>query len=366
MKIYEMTFRLLSPAIVTKRRTLRGYLSPLDYIPSSTIRGAILAHLYRRGDLDEEMLRAEASEPRVIASPGYPMSGGERSYPCHPFAYRCKACGDEEGVNYASEVLETLEGGREPSFKSTCERGHLALQPLHPKPVIPRGKKLRKVGLHYHSAVCVGMSRDRASSHRGLLFDYEALAAGLEFWATLTIPGELSRGVHRGMKIRIGRGVSRGFGLAEVTGLRCIKLEREADRVSESLRGRRLILYAFSPTSRAVEEGFSTSNLGEIDLGEVAGRCGLEAGGKLRFIAGYGRTNRVQTGYDMMEGVIRPRLRAGQPGCVYVAEVEDGGGLEEALTALSFLGTIEWIRGYPITGVNLLTPLRGHPMAGGG
>ena len=364
MKIYEMTFRLLSPAIVTRRRTLRGFLKPLDHIPSSTIRGAVIAHLYRRGDLDEEALKEEASAPRIIASPGYLTSRGERSYPCHPFAYRCKACEDGE-VNYASEALETLEREGKPLFKSTCERGHLALKPLHPAPVIPKGDRLERVSPIHHSAVCVGMSRDRASSHRGLLFDYEALAVGLEFWATLVIPEKFSKGVYRGMKLRIGRGVSRGFGLAEVTKLRYIKLKEEAERVSEAFRGRKLILYALSPTSRAVGRG-SIPRLSEMDLGEVAERCGLEVEGRLIFKAGYGRMTQLQTGYDMRRGVIRPRMKAGRPGCIYVAEVEGRGELEEAIAALHFLGTIEEVGGHPIPGLNLLTPLRGHPMAGGG
>ena len=362
MKFYEITFRLLSPAIISARRTGRGYLLPLSYIPASTLRGAILTHLYWRGVLDEEGLEGEASNPRVIASPAYPMRMDKRSYPCHPFAYKCKV--DGETCNYASEALKKLERGENPTLRSTCSRGHLALKQLHPSPVVPRDGGLEGVELPNHWSVSVGMSRDRASSRRGLLFEYEALGVGLEFWATLALPEELAEGVWRGMRFRVGRGISRGFGLAEVTGKREVKLAGEAGRVVNAMRGGRLILYALSPTSRIEGEG-STPLPDVIELSEIAERCELEAEGRLIFKRGFGRAGLYHMGWDIKRGVMRPRIRAAHPGSIYMVEVEGGGGeFEEALAALRFLGTLEEADGHPITGLNLLTPLRGHPMEG--
>ena len=72
---------------------------------------------------------------------------------------------------------------------------------LHPHPVIPNGKSLKKVRIFASRSVSVGVSKRRASSRRGLLYEYEAISAGQKFWANLAIPNELR--VSEGMEFVI-------------------------------------------------------------------------------------------------------------------------------------------------------------------
>jgi len=55
---------------------------------------------------------------------------------------------------------------------------------------------------------------------------------------------------------------------------------------------------------------------------------------------------------------------AGNRGSIIVAEIESNDDASEAIAALEFIGTVESAFGTPITGVNMLTPLRLHPMGG--
>ena len=86
--ILEIMLEILSPTIITERRSLRGFLKTLNYIPASTLRGAILSELYRNGIVGDDFLKSEREKPSVIASYAYPVtSGGEKCYPSHPFMY---------------------------------------------------------------------------------------------------------------------------------------------------------------------------------------------------------------------------------------------------------------------------------------
>ncbi|MEM1990860.1 MAG: hypothetical protein QW782_09570, partial [Candidatus Bathyarchaeia archaeon] len=106
--ILEIMLEILSPTIITERRSLRGFLKTLNYIPASTLRGAILSELYRNGIVGDDFLKSEREKPSVIASYAYPVtSGGEKCYPSHPFMYRCKVCGQYE--NYLGKIIEDLE-----------------------------------------------------------------------------------------------------------------------------------------------------------------------------------------------------------------------------------------------------------------
>jgi len=91
MRLLEARLVLKSPAIVTQRRLERGFVKPADHIPGSTLRGAILASLYRAGKLSADDLRREAEEPSLLASPAYPVVGSSRSVPATPFMFLLQA-----------------------------------------------------------------------------------------------------------------------------------------------------------------------------------------------------------------------------------------------------------------------------------
>jgi len=371
MRFCEVSIELTSPVVVTRRRTERGYLSPLPYIPATMVRGAMLSSLHYMGLLDEEWLKRESRSPTFYASPAYPLDRLDRSYPSHIFAYKCKIPHGEqfERSNYAGEVLERLEANKEPVFRYTCSEGHAgSLREPHPDPVIPTAGSFREVELEYEHVICVGMSSSRAASKRQLLYDYEAIAAGQRFWFRIAGPDEVVDAMKVGMDVRVGRGISRGYGAARLIEIREAKIGEIGEEIREIYSGKtHMALYSLS---HILSTNPSPDSILEIDLEGLAGVCGFQAAGKLRVKRIYGRRCSLQLGWDLMRGR-RPTVSpAWMPGSIAIAEVKGlDGEWWKALAALAWTGTLDLLLDqdggiWPIVGINFLEPLALSPMLG--
>jgi len=362
LKIYKIRLVLLSPVVIPSRRTRTGYLGSLDYIPASTLRGAVVSAMYREGVIGEAFLKLEASKPTIIASPAYPMVDGEEAKPAHPFIFMCKRCKLENNEPYFvdGEALKGILEGRGPEVKVECANGHRTVRSLHYKPVVSvHGKEnsfksAEPSGFRY---VSVNISKDRAAAVRGRLYSYEALAEGQEFWAFVS-----SRKEHLeldSMRLRIGRGISRGMGDALISKVEEVDMDWAIDRVKEAVRSGALLLHALSPLLGGEELLGSSACPTKIDLRRIAELIGVDAGGSLRLEKAYGRIISFDAGWDMVRRQLRPRFYAKAQGSVVKASLEDvSGGYLYALAALGFIGTVEYYKGdMPITGINILEPL---------
>lgn len=376
MRFLEIRFRLESPAIIASRRTGRGYLFPLSIIPGTMVRGAIISMLYHSGFMDEKELKVESEESSIIASPAYPCVDNKKAYPCHIFAYKCKVLhggksgGSFEKKIYVAEVVKDLKTGLEPKPKSACSWGHVALELIHPKPVLPEGDDFNEATLIHEHVICVGMNRQRATVQRQLLYEYEAIAAGQEFWFRLGLPERFADALKSGVRFYIGRGISRGFGQARLIEIK----ENFMNDLSEIIRQtcgseRTIILYSLSSVISINGCNYS-SYPREIDLMKIANRAGLNASGKLVIQGAYGRTSPLYLGWDMMRNAKRPILdHSLAPGSILVSKIVDGNGWEEGLAALSYIGSTELLQSrlgdtLPVVGVNVLEPLEINPMRG--
>ncbi|MEM0049617.1 MAG: hypothetical protein QW424_07045 [Candidatus Bathyarchaeia archaeon] len=353
--ILEIVLEILSPTIITERRSLRGFLKTLDYIPASTLRGAILSELYRNGIVGDDFLKSEREKPSVIASYAYPVtSGGEKCYPSHPFMYKCKVCGQYE--NYLGKIIEELE--RDEKLKEltdiTCRNGHMALENLYSKHYPSEAGKVPASRF-----ICTGVNKRRGSSETGMLYEYEAITPGRKFWTTLAIPDKIEKYID-GLEIRIGRGISRGFGISKIIKSRVISLREVAMRIEEALtHGRYLVLFSSSPLV-SCHEKFYTPYPSEIDLSNIAAISALGEKGKLMIKTVYGKADFHIGGWDMHRNAEKVSVKfATRPGAIVVAEYD---GTPSALAALSLLGTVERLGDTLITGVNMLHPARSHPI----
>lgn len=362
MMLLEMTLEVLSPTIIAERRTLRGFLKVLDYIPASTLRGAILSELYRIGVVKNDFLECERKSPSVIISYAYPIfDGDKKSYPGHPFIYKCKTCGVSE--NHLGKVIEELEDNGE--LKETryiaCRCGHTALESYYSKSYPDREED--KVSASRF--ICTGVNKERGTSETGMLYEYEAITPGRKFWATLALPDKVGEHID-GLEIRIGRGISRGFGRSRIIKSRAIGLRDIAMKIEESMAyGKYLVLYASSPLVSCNINSY-TPYPSEIDLSSITSIAAIGEKGKLKIKAVYGRADFRIGGWDMYENVEKPVIKfATRPGAIATAEFT---GSPLALAALSLFGTIERLSNATITGVNMLYPVRAHPifMLGGG
>jgi len=358
---------LLSPAIVTKSLGERGYYSPLDHIPPSTLRGAIITSLYKSGIVDRKYLNVEAEQPIITASPAYPFEGA-KSYPSHPFIYRCKACSTDDkktACNYAADILRDVERGENIRFRQTCDKGHPALEFLHPKPVKPLGRIVKKVDIVAHESICVSISKHRATFQKGMLYAYEAIAQGTMFWAYLKLPENLSNEVKPGLEFTIGRGITRGFGIARITRVEKIDIEKEKERIRECLNGERVVFYAISSlASLSPSKNTSYPYPREIDLKSFSKEFNIEVDGKITFTEAYGKLGTLHCGWDMKNNAERPSVKSALPGSMLIGRVTGSGDIARALAILGFVGTIEYGQGFFSTGVNIITTLRRHPMGG--
>ncbi|MEZ0345911.1 MAG: RAMP superfamily CRISPR-associated protein [Infirmifilum sp.] len=318
MRLYEARIELKSPAILTTRRTDRGYVKPSTFIPGSTLRGALLTALFREKILTQSDLKKEASEPSILTSAAFPVVRGKRTLPATPFMATCKVCGAT--IDLTREAARALEQGEQPRFPDVCPRCREAvpLENLHGSPVYLDGGTLRRASLRSFRATSVGISKRRGAAAKGLLFDYEAIAEGSELWAlvsateNLQLPGEL--------EVTLGRGGSRGFGWA------LLRLTNIALRQVPT-RG---IFIALSPLTP----------LPSINWGATS----------VQLKAVVGRTMQIHLGWDLLRGESRPFCTVARTGSL--ALVEWSGETAQLLTGLPV--TIE---GHVAVGLNALLDL---------
>ena len=286
MRFLEIRFRVKSPAIVTRRRSERGFKSSLDSIPGSTLRGALLSSLFYQGRVSRENLEKERNDPSLICTPAYPVVKDEKSWPSHPFVFRCKAT-HQLVLNKAGEVIEDLEAGRTPAIPIVCPEGHAALESLHPKLIDSKGNL---VAPESFSSICVGINKNRASFEGGMLYEYDAIAAGETLWAMLACSGDTE--IDKGFEFWVGRGISRGFGHMEVTQVEDLKLEEKARQARDAIKNGRIVLYSLSPLV-SVEDGSCRAYPEMIDLSWVARKLSLQGGGKMEVEVVYGKQPRM-------------------------------------------------------------------------
>ncbi|BFH74739.1 hypothetical protein SJAV_26830 [Sulfurisphaera javensis] len=181
------------------RKVKNYYFSVADYIPSTTLRGAILAEYYHQtGKIDESF----------FVSPAYPIN----TAPAHYFspAEKRKASTFIEKRGILKEKSEELDKGKE--MIDIMELDDPELKPKIGALITYLGKEdnYHKYTAYRSEAVilqhvAVSKGENIGTSERGMLFAYEYKKLG-EMWA-IAKPSEV---VDTVKEIRVGRGRSRG------------------------------------------------------------------------------------------------------------------------------------------------------------
>ncbi|MCX8170016.1 MAG: hypothetical protein N3D72_02885, partial [Candidatus Methanomethyliaceae archaeon] len=207
LNFLKILFKMISPAIITSRVSRTGFLKPLEFIPASMLKGAIISQLYRNGAIDASSLTVASSS--IFASYAYPVVGNLELYPCHPLMYECKIC--KEFIDYTNIVIDEMERSGVLELRNiVCNNGHRTLENLYTK-FYP------KYDIISHKTICVGIDKERGSSEVGMLYEYEAIPSESKFWAILAISEEYDL---KDFEFYIGRGISRGFGKARIVGIK--------------------------------------------------------------------------------------------------------------------------------------------------
>ena len=367
MRFYKIRIRNVEAAILTERRTERGYKSLVGSIQSSTLRGALTSSLYLNGHIKKDDLKEFANKPNIVTSNAYPVKDGLESYPAHPFMYECKV--ERERVNYIGDVIKQLKEGREIQFRIECSNNHIALNYVHPRPVLPKANPnamFETISLDTELKVSIGVSKHRATTQEGMLYEYEVLIENQEFWTFLGISDELSEYIDKGLEIRIGRGVTRGYGLSKLTDVREINIDEISDKISNQIEEHALF-YALTPLldSKSITQYFPYPK--SIDLNEMMAIYGFKFGdyGTILVEKVYGKTRNFSCGWDMLRNIRKPSFGStASEGSIIVAKLSAKENTEDALAVLSLIGTPVKVEDTIIFGTNAIMPIGICPIGG--
>lgn len=368
MELIKIIFEVKSPTIITRRMTRRGFAAPLNYVPPSMLRGALISSLHSKNIIDNAYLEKEATSPILVTSPAYPVDKEGESYPAHPFIYECKIPhGDvTEIYNDGKEVLLRVGEALPPKLRTLCSLGHPALENLHPRLLIPlKNGSFKKVELYTQQFTNVGISRHRATSFRGMLYEYEAIAEGVRFWANISTPEDMVNVFKPGFEFSIGRGISRGFGRAVIREIFKIDLDSESKNFDKVLKeGKRVVFYALSNLVSIKVDNTSSTYPRELELKPIGERFNLHVDGKISIDEVYGRTLTLHTGWDIRRNMEKPSVRSASHGSIAIGRITATGEVSKTLVILSRIGTVEHGLDFNVTGVNVMIPLEMHPMVG--
>jgi CRISPR/Cas system CSM-associated protein Csm3 (group 7 of RAMP superfamily) len=329
-RFFEIEVTLLSPTILTHKITKTGYLKPLDHIPGSTLRGAILTALYYYGYLNQVDLKNEATEPSLLATPAYPIISVEnrdfQTLPATPFDFECKLCSKK--ISKLRVLTSVLEKGLYQQVELTADcPEHGSMKTLYSK-LLARGGKKPSLNIVYTTSVAINKATRTAM--RGMLYNYEAIAPGLRFWARVAFPDHIVSKLEKKFEISIGRGRSRGFGRAQI-----------------------ILLTEHEPEFTSLPTTFiALSPLLPLKM-FTWGSCSVV----IDVI--YGRTFKIIGGWDMAYGLRRPIVTAVKRGAVLKTKIKysEHCDVRTFLTMLSHGGVPVKYGNMWLTGFNVLFPL---------
>lgn len=362
MRVMLIELKVESPLVLTRRFGKYGFSTVRDWIPGSTLRGALLSGAVEFGYLDPEEAAAESNEPACVIHPGYPSEGGSASRPATPFVHVCKADGalvdvlGRDGIpslTRSRSPREMLAPVRERPPESLC--GSLrgipgAAKPITGAPVYRSADgSLRVAEVRKDIFTSVSINKTRRAAERGMLYSYEAILPGATFSFLAICRDEVGEFVNRERVLFLGRGVSRGFGRCSLRPLKEWEMEAAVSRLSDAASEwivevdgvRRLAAYARSPVTRLVGWGVSSPVPAEADTerlglkGEVVMRVAKGDDGRPLQIGGL----TTFRSFSSVTGLPRPDMTCSERGSILILElIGPERDLQRAVALAALLG----------------------------
>ncbi len=362
MKIYEATLTFETLAIPYGERRKEGYiLRRRDIILGSTIRGALITALM--SILGPDIAERELREPSILSTSFFPLITGKiKTHPAEAFTFEHKIPKVINGKE-VREIVKMLDASvlkmaaRDNNIEIIAEKC-IPDDPLFTPAV---GKPVAKIDDRYVAAevkatrtIAVGISKKTGRSEERMLFTYEAIAEGQSFWGRIVdLKDVISEALPKDntLEIRIGRGASRGFGIAKLNLKELPKNEvlRRKDEIKRKISDGYVVMKAFSPLAvigknvivETFPEQFTFDNYwtnyilsfeeAKEFLNERLRECRIElceaSGKKLTF----GYLMEIG-GWSLKSNLPKPVIRTSGPGSVAVYKIT--AGLDAAPDAL--------------------------------
>lgn len=282
--VYKYVVEILTPTIITSPSGYRGlsYTISLNYIPGSTIRGALFSYLMMEKLIDKQQLDNEALNPSHSTSPALqiPKDKLNQASPykdvafAHSLSYTFK---DGGGIVYSLGLDKILtlvnkEGMKvEDALYRVMKEFIISLDVKAYSSNIfvssPETKKMLgeiifrkdinwvrldpKISIYVENAV----DRARGSAFEGVLYAYEFIEPGSTFTGYISVEAgsqisKVLRSINRSsIIVRIGRGIGRGYGISRLT---LTRVETEYTDI-DIYPGKRLIMYMASPAVNPID-----------------------------------------------------------------------------------------------------------------
>lgn len=365
----------VTPLLVPHKVGYRGFLYKTlrDWIPGSVLRGALLFHMVREGWISKsEAVEAEGSySVTPLLHSGPEASLYKDVAPAHALTYRFKCPGPpgREGVVLSPGVGKLLARVREDKrledavegllsdfFREAQvlarEKRALCYSPANLEPyrgVVVRAGDVWRAGDEVRTTYYAEtrISSLTGGAEPGGLYAYEGVAEGQVYTGYVSwdegspLSGVLSRLAGEALRLRLGRGSWRGFGLVEAR-------FHEDDLTPRDLRldlgeARGLVaLEAVGPTFLLEGPGPRPPAAGDV----------IKAGGaRLRVLGALGAGLITYSGWSYKTNTPKLPVEALGPGGLVVAEVEEGG--PEDIARLATRGFNE----HSSQGFNILLPM---------
>ena len=260
MIIYSVEYTLKSPLLISKPEVGNVIRNSYEYLPGSTIRGAMLKELLDRGI---QHIKEESRNPTIIFHQAFPLDDNNRTYkPSHPFIYECKICKSIKKVNpYDICSYDDIKP------QLFCEKGHpYTLKSLGGKLLIESNGKVLKYKPRYTILESVGINRITGSSEINLLYSYVALEPYMRFKGLIVVNNDKIdlKNEFNNDSIFIGKGISRGFGEVNVR-FEEINYDKKRDELYKLINNKeqKVILKALSPLFNITynDNGLITTNV---------------------------------------------------------------------------------------------------------
>ncbi|MEM0171869.1 hypothetical protein [Thermofilum sp.] len=247
MKVYSLRMRVETPLICTEEQIGNVLKHSGLYLRGHALRGGFLGPVYR--EYPDEVIE-ESRNPQLIFHPAYLVFEGLDTKPAHVFMYSCKICGvTEERDLY--EAMDELQKGRIPEV-TVCQNGHVfSIKTLAGSLVVKKNGHLEERNPEFTSVKSIGINRFLKGAEHKMLYEYVALSPDLEFKGVIVDLGDKMERLKltERNEIRIGRGLTRGFGRIGVKiDLEEDALDKESERIARILhkRGGTIVLRALS------------------------------------------------------------------------------------------------------------------------
>ena len=227
-RLYVAVFKALSPLLIRKRRSTRGFEGIANYIPGSTLAPAIakIAGLSSGYRLIAEGFSVSDSYPvKIIDEPRIAIPAPRGSFKIksvgRDLGAKALVCGPIRSKDYRVTARSMAEDywaswigfppiGLVKEVKVSTPMVILGSEPLFEKEEMKcfRAEEARIEPEHSYDSVAINPARGNAEPE--MLFTYYALERGTMFWATISLPDN-ARLPDQALA-GIGGGQSRGYG----------------------------------------------------------------------------------------------------------------------------------------------------------